>query len=82
MRIEAVTEPPAHTTRHKYGELIDAISIPGQWVRVSLTEITGGTRHKKQLAIQQAAKQAGIRVQTRLATDHLYVCHVVHPEAA
>ena len=74
MLIETVVAPPTRTLRPKYGDLIHALVTPGQWVRVLLTEVTGATRHKKQLAIQQAAKQAGIRVQTHLDTDHIYVC--------
>ncbi|MGA2849537.1 MAG: hypothetical protein ABSE46_11110 [Terracidiphilus sp.] len=73
MRIEVVSAPSPRIIRPKYGELIDALVIPGEWVRVPLAEITGGTRHQKQLAVQQASRQAAISVTTRLGADHIYV---------
>ena len=73
MNIEVVPAPSLKGNRPKYGELIDALISPGGWVRVPLTEIAGATRHKKQLAVQQAARQAGIRVRTHLGDEHIFV---------
>ena len=73
MKIETVGALPSKVTRPKFGDLIDALQTAGEWIRVPLAEITGGTRHQKQLAVQQAARQAGISVITHLDTDHIYV---------
>jgi len=73
MHIEAVSAPPSTIKRPKYGALIDALVIPGKWVRVPLTEIAGSTRHNQQLAVQQAARQAGLSVVTRLDAEHIFV---------
>ena len=73
MKIETVAAPPSRVTRPKFGEMIDALQTAGDWIRVPLSEINGGTRHQKQLAVQQAARQARIRVATHLDKDHIYV---------
>jgi hypothetical protein len=73
MNVEVVPAPPSRVKRPKYGELIDALIVPGGWVRVPLTEIAGNTRHRKQLAVQQATRQAGIRVKTHLGDEHIFV---------
>ena len=73
MNIEFVSVPPSKIKRPKYGALIDALAAPEIWVRVPLTEITGGTRHQQQLAIHQAARQAGFSVTTCLDANYIYV---------
>jgi hypothetical protein len=77
MKIETVAAPPFRVTRPKFGDMIDALQTAGEWIRVPLSEINGGTRHQKQLAVQQAARQARIRVATHLDNDHIYVSRKV-----
>jgi hypothetical protein len=77
MNIEAVIGPPTRKrarARTVYGPLIEALDRPGQWLRVSLTEITGKNPHDKQAAVTQAARKAGISIRTRTVADYIYIC--------
>ena len=77
MNIELVEAPvvvSAGRIKPRYGELVLALSTPGQWIKVPLIEITGKNRPQRTHAVQQVATQAGFKVWTHMDTDHIYIC--------
>jgi hypothetical protein len=56
-----------------YGPIITAVRSTDGWAVVRLDEIPGATRQRKQTAVSQACRIAGIPVRTRSAGDCLYI---------
>lgn len=77
MQIEYVGEAPAGRRRHKYSDLITAITVIGttndQWIKVPLDEISGKDSGEKRKTVSQACRQAEIQIETRLDSTHIYV---------
>lgn len=67
-----------------YAALMDAVrDAAGQWLAVPLSEITGGTKVKKQVNILQAARIRRMRVQTSVQGESVYVRLIMDsPETA
>lgn len=76
MSIE-MAAPPRVRPRKKYARAIEAIrSAPGEWVRLTLDEITGSTAAIKQARIWQAADLRKIRIETTVQGGFMYVRQV------
>jgi hypothetical protein len=74
MQVENVEAVPQYrASRPKYGEMLEAIAKSEQWVRILLADIPAKTIPYKRSAVNQAAKQAGVRVRTRTDQTYIYV---------
>lgn len=68
--------PTLIAPRSRYAELWQALrkSKPGEWLAISVTEVTGGkTPSRKRVALQSAAKSVGIRAQVVQEGDLIFV---------
>jgi hypothetical protein len=72
MQIE-VHAPPGGP-RRSYLKFLDRVRVEGgNWVSVPLDEVSGETVKTKQSVVLNAAKNRGLRVQTTVQKERIYV---------
>jgi hypothetical protein len=70
--------PPRIRPRKQYAEAMKQVmAVPGQWVRLSLDEVTGLSNRDKQAGIWSAANIRKVKVQTTVQDGFLYVRQIV-----
>jgi hypothetical protein len=55
------------------GSLRLLLENPGAWYSVSLSEVTGNNENKKTTSILTPAKSRGLKIQTKIEGERLYV---------
>ncbi|MFP5230800.1 MAG: hypothetical protein ACLGXA_24550 [Acidobacteriota bacterium] len=74
MQIEIGPPPRNKSPRRAYSELFRALEQhPGQWVSVPVAEVTGNTKNRKTTSVLSAAAHRGVKVQTQIEGERLYV---------
>ena len=78
MKLELIapTNPPApvSTPRRSYKHLYNLLQQhPGEWVRMDLIDVAGGTPNIKQSRLMTACYLRGLKVQTTVEGEYIYV---------
>lgn len=72
--IEHETLSPAAPRRcYKYSPLFDALTASPNWHSIALTDIGGPSPTRKRLAIHLAARNRGLRINTAVRDERLWV---------
>jgi hypothetical protein len=74
IKIGVTTPAEPYKTRDGYRELIEALQVPGQWIRIPLSEVSGKDNNAKRVSIRQMAIGDGFRVSTRTDAQYMYLC--------
>lgn len=74
MKIERTPPPGRKPRRGRYSDLFAALAVaPGEWLAVPVEEIGGRTDTKKQVNLHQAAWLRGLRINTAVRADRMFI---------
>ena len=74
MEIKIGPPPRSKSPRRAYHDLFRALrDHPGQWVSLPVNEVSGNTKNQKTTRVLTAAGVRGVRVQTQIEEERMYV---------